>query len=79
MESRASRDGKFYSATICDKLNIMASIHNRKLIVALMRGLNQRDLIIEKVEERLLSLEDQVKQINGTRAKEKNQKECDIM
>lgn len=57
----------------------MASIHNRKLIVALMRGLNQRDLIIEKVEERLLSFEDQVKQINGTRAKEKNQKECDIM
>ena len=29
--------------TVCDKLNIMASIHNRKLIATLMRELNERD------------------------------------
>jgi hypothetical protein len=39
--------------TVCDKLNVMASIHNRKLIAALARELNQRDLIINKLEERI--------------------------
>ena len=34
--------------TVCDKLNVMASIHNRKLIAALARELNQKDLIIKK-------------------------------
>jgi hypothetical protein len=39
--------------TVCDKLNVMASIHNRKLIAALSRELNQKDLIITKLEERI--------------------------
>jgi len=30
--------------TVCDKLNVMASIHNRKLIAALARELNQNKL-----------------------------------
>ena len=29
--------------TVCDKLNIMAAIHNRKLIAALVRELKERD------------------------------------
>jgi hypothetical protein len=45
--------------TICDKLNIMASIHNRKLLAALVRELSERDSMIEKFEERIVLLEDQ--------------------
>jgi hypothetical protein len=43
--------------TICDKLNIMAAIHNRKLIATLTRELNQRNSIIDKLEERIGLLE----------------------
>ena len=43
--------------TICDKMNIMASIHNRKLIAGLTRELNQRDTLIKKLEERIGLLE----------------------
>jgi hypothetical protein len=64
--------------TVCDKLNIMASIHNRKLIVALMRKLNERDSMTEKFEERIVSLEDQINQlsleIKGRRAEEQDKK-----
>ncbi|MGC1933356.1 MAG: hypothetical protein WA667_30650 [Candidatus Nitrosopolaris sp.] len=56
--------------TICDKLNIMASIHNRKLIVGLARELNQRTSVIDKLEERIMLLEDQLKQIKGKRVEE---------
>ena len=41
--------------TVCDKLNITASIHNRKLIAGLVRELNERDSIIEKLEERMIN------------------------
>ena len=58
--------------TVCDKLNIVASIHNRKLLASLVRDLNERDSIVEKFEERIVSLEDQVKhlslEIKGLRA-----------
>jgi hypothetical protein len=49
--------------TVCDKLNIMASIHTRKLLAALVRQLNERDSIIEKLEERTVSLEDHINQL----------------
>src|ERR671936_399986 len=42
---------------VCDKLNIMAAIRNRKLIAALARELKERDSIIEKFEERIISFE----------------------
>jgi len=58
--------------TVCEKLNIMASIHNRKLLAALVRELNQRDSMIEKFEKRIVSLEDQLNhlslEIKGVRA-----------
>jgi len=70
--------GNFTLPTVCDKLNIMASIHNRKLIAGLVRELNERDSIIEKFEERIVSLEDQLShlsmEIKGTRAGEEDQK-----
>ena len=50
--------------TVCDKLNIMASMHNRKLIAALVRELNEKDSIIEKFEGRMVSLEDRLNQLS---------------
>jgi hypothetical protein len=64
--------------TVCDKLNVMASIHNRKLIAAIVRELNERDSIFEKFEARLISLEDQINhlslEINGLAAEEQGKK-----
>jgi hypothetical protein len=64
--------------TVCDKLNIMASIHNRKLLAALVRELNERDSMIEKFEERIVSLEDQLNhlslEIKGVRAADQEKK-----
>jgi hypothetical protein len=48
--------------TVCDKLNVMASIHDRKLIAALSRELNQKDFIINKLEERIESLEQRLRE-----------------
>jgi ATP-dependent protease HslVU (ClpYQ) peptidase subunit len=58
--------------TVCDKLNIMASIHNRKLIAALARELNERDAMIEKFEEKIVVLQDQ---LNGLSLKFKTKTE----
>ena len=48
--------------TVCDKLNIMASIHNRKLVAALVRELREKDEIIEKFEERIIAIENQLEE-----------------
>jgi hypothetical protein len=53
--------------TVCDKLNVMAAIHNRKLIAALARELKERDSIIEKCEERIISIENQLEEIKKAR------------
>lgn len=49
--------------TVCDKLNVMGAIHNRKLIVSLAREIKERDSIIEKFEERIISLENRLDEI----------------
>jgi hypothetical protein len=46
--------------TISDKLNVMASIHNRKLIAVLTKGLKEKDREIEELKQRVSSLEDKV-------------------
>ena len=46
--------------TISDKLNVMASIHNRKLIAVLAKGLKERDLEIEDLKQRVSSLEGRI-------------------
>ena len=56
--------------TVCDKLNIMAAIHNRKLIAALSRELKVRDSVIEKFEERIISLENRLEEIKKSRPAE---------
>ena len=53
--------------TVCDKLNIMAAIHSRKLIAALAREMKERDSIIEKFEERIVSLENRLDEIRKSR------------
>jgi hypothetical protein len=53
--------------TVCDKLNIMAAIHLRKLIAVLVRELNQRDDVIDKLEVRIGVLEDQLNQMKPNR------------
>jgi hypothetical protein len=56
--------------TVCDKLNIMAAIHNRKLIAALVRELRDKDEIIEKFEERIIAIENQLEEAKRARQKE---------
>ena len=46
--------------TVSDKLNVMASIHNRKLIAVLAKGLKERHLEIEDLKQRVSSLEEKV-------------------
>jgi uncharacterized coiled-coil protein SlyX len=48
--------------TVCDKLNVMASIHNRKLIAELSRELNQKDVIIKKLEEKMELIEQRLRE-----------------
>ena len=49
--------------TVCDKLNIMAAIHNRKLIAALVRELREKDELIEKFEERIIAIENRLNEM----------------
>ena len=44
--------------TVSDKLNVMASIHNRKLIAILTRGLKEKDCEIEELKQQVSLLED---------------------
>jgi TolA-binding protein len=46
--------------TVSDKLNVMASIHNRKLIAMLTKTLKEKDREIEELKQRVSSLEDRV-------------------
>ena len=43
--------------TVCDKLNVMSTIHLRKLIATLVRENGHRDAVIDKLEERIGMLE----------------------
>ena len=46
--------------TVSDKLNVMASIHNRKLIAILTKGLKEKDREIEELKLQVSSLEDKI-------------------
>ena len=43
--------GNFALPTVSDKLNVMASIHNRKLIAVLAKELKERDIEIEELKQ----------------------------
>ena len=46
--------------TVSDKLNVMASIHNRKLIVALAKELKVKDSGIQELKQNITLLEDKL-------------------
>jgi hypothetical protein len=46
--------------TVSDKLNVMASIHNRKLIAILTKSLKEKDHEIEGLKQQVSSLEDKI-------------------
>lgn len=45
---------------VSDKLNVMASIHNRKLIAALAKEVKEKDSEIQELMQRVISLEDKL-------------------
>ena len=47
--------------TVCDKLNLIASIHNRKLTAAMARELKDKDLKIKQLSNKVDELENAVK------------------
>ena len=46
--------------TVSDKLNVMASIHNRKLIAALAKDLKEKDSEIQELKQNIALLEDKL-------------------
>ena len=44
--------------TVCDKLSIVASVHNRKLIAVLTNELKEKDQIIQDLENKIIELQD---------------------
>ena len=44
--------------TVCDKLSIVSSVHNRKLIAVLTNELKEKDQIIQELENKIIELQD---------------------
>jgi hypothetical protein len=44
--------------TVCDKLNLVASVHNRKLIASLTNESKEKELIIQDLENKIIELQD---------------------
>jgi hypothetical protein len=47
--------------TVCDKLNLIASIHNRKLTATMARELKEKDIQMKQLSDRVIELENTVK------------------
>ena len=47
--------------TVCDKLNLIASIHNRKLMTGMARELKEKDVKLKQLSDRIAELENAVK------------------
>lgn len=46
--------------TVCDKLNIVANVHNRKIIGALTNELKDKDARIQDLESKIIELQDKL-------------------
>jgi hypothetical protein len=46
--------------TVCDKLNVVANIHNRKLINSLVNELKEKDAIIQDLENKFIEIQDRL-------------------
>jgi hypothetical protein len=49
--------------TVCDKLNLVASVHNRKLTAAISKELKDKDVKIKQLSDRIVELENSIKMI----------------
>jgi hypothetical protein len=49
--------------TVCDKLNLIASVHNRKLTAAIAKELKDKDIKIKQLSDKVVELENSVKMI----------------
>lgn len=47
--------------TVCDKLNIVANVHNAKVIASLVNELKDKDTIIQDLENKIIELQDKSK------------------
>ncbi|HEY7079968.1 MAG TPA: hypothetical protein VH500_09720 [Nitrososphaeraceae archaeon] len=47
--------------TVCDKLNLIASIHNRKLTAAIAKELKDKDMKIKQLSDKINELENTVR------------------
>ncbi len=61
--------------TVSDKLNVMASIHNRKLIASLAKQLKAKDSQIEELKQNITSLEDKLSDLFAKMKYREEQKE----
>jgi len=61
--------------TVSDKLNVMASIHNRKLIAVLAKELKEKDVEIDELKQDMASLQDKLNDISMEMNKDKKDKE----
>jgi hypothetical protein len=61
--------------TVSDKLNVMASIHNRKLIASLTKELKAKDSQIEELKQNITSLEDKLSDLFAKMKYREEQKE----
>ena len=61
--------------TVSDKLNVMASIHNRKLIASLAKELKAKDSQIEELKQNITSLEDKLTDLSAKMKHREEQKE----
>src|SRR5918994_6303864 len=60
--------------TVSDKLNVMASIHNRKLT----KGLKEKDREIEELKQRVSSLEDKLNDLYKIIKNKEQQQETEL-
>jgi hypothetical protein len=42
--------------TVCDKLNLIASVHNRKLAATMARDLREKEVKIKQLSDRVMNL-----------------------
>ena len=47
--------------TVCDKLNLLASVHNRKLTAAISKEIREKDVEIKQLSDRVIELENTVR------------------
>jgi predicted transcriptional regulator len=65
--------------TVSDKLNVMASIHNRKLISLFARELKEKDVEIEELKQQVSSLENKLNDLHMiVKNKEGQQQETEL-